>query len=332
MAFLTKGLMKSLLLVIFILLTSYSSALAQDPVNEEELVGFINGVVNGLVNANTLFTSQEEVSSGYFKLNTEGSGPGDSERVKFNVLKIPAHYSLCDDKDAAVRPYIRAVLGQASQIESVSPTEGATGLSDFSAVDTRSISLGGGADIELFDNFTLRPDFVATYSRIKNRYDYNNDVSLLIGAFVDGQVFNWNMDVMTYTPSVRAQYVIPLETLIVTLRSSYSYLLNKSFSSSSDILNVDSSTNLIRNGIIVEVPTGVSLFDTPISVRPFFSRSDLGGSAARALGFDYFYEVGGDLAFKVQDTLPLLSELSVGGSYTWGDDMEGVRIGIGASF
>ena len=323
--------MKKLITLTLGLFFVTSNCFAQDGVSdaqEQELINFVNGVVNGVVNANTLFTSQEAVSSGYFKLN---SGEDDS-RIKLRVLKIPFRYSLCDENEASVRPYVRGLLGQASQIESVAPVEGATGLSDFSAVDTWSGSLAGGVDIELFDHFTLTPDFAATYSRVRNRYNYNNDVSQIIGAFVDQQVFNWNMDVMTYTPSIRAQYVVPLETLTLTFQSSFSHLYNRSFSTSSDILEVDSSTNLVRNMAQVEVPTGATIFDIPINVRPFFSRTELGGSARKALGFSSYYESGMDLAFKVKDSLPLLSELSIGGAYTWGRDVEGVRFGIGGAF
>ena len=165
--------MKKLIILILVLLVSNGSCFAQNSVSdqqEKELLDFINGVVNGLVNSNTLFTSQEAVSSGLFKLDS-----GEDGQLKFNVMKIPFRYSLCDDKDAVVRPYIRGMLGQANQTESPAPVEGATGLSDFSGVYTYSASLGGGVNIKLFDHFTITPDFAATYSRIKNKYHYHNE-------------------------------------------------------------------------------------------------------------------------------------------------------------
>jgi hypothetical protein len=326
--------MKKLLSAFALLLLSTSPSVAQD-VSEDpqiaEFIDFVNSTVNGIVNASTLFTSQDAVSSGFVRLNfPEGSGnDGDP---KIDILKVPFKFSFCDEQDAKVRPYIRGVLGRAKQSEEILSIEGATGPNDTSTVTTSSATLGGGVDFEIFDNFTLSPDFTASYSRISNKYKYNNDVSQFLSTIIDGQVFNWDLDVMTYAPSIKAQYVIPLESLTITLASRFAHLINRSFDSTSDIIDVDSTTNIFRNGAAVEIPTGATLLDTPIALRPHISRNDLGGAAKSALGVSYFYESGLDLAFKVKEQLPIISEFSVGAAYTWGDDIEGFRIGVSAMF
>jgi len=316
------------LLALTILATTLSStAQAQEDVEIAEFVNLVDSTINSAVNAATLFTSQESVSSGYFKFKST-----EDPDTKLDVFRIPGQYSLCDDKDAMIRPFVRGQLGSLKVRESITPIEGATGVNDFSVLDVWTVEGGGGADIEPLDGLVITPEASIAYSRIENRYDYNNDVSQFLQPILDGQVFNTSLDVLTYSPKIKVAYTLPLEDVKVRFSSRYSYLYNDSFSTESDIVDVSSDTSIFQNGVEVKVPTGLTVLESPVAVRPFFVRSDIHGSAKDGLGFGHFYEGGLDIHFGMREAVDLPGELTVGTSYTFGDNFEGWRVGLGYIF
>lgn len=306
-----------------------SSAWAQDA-NDQDLAEFLDlfdRVVNQVVNAATLFSSQDSISSGYFRLKSD-----EDPDEKLDILKVPIRVSLSEDSDAEIRPFVLGHFGTLKDRESIQMDSTATGENDFSVIESWTLQGGGGVDILLFEGLTLTPQFSLAYTRLEHRYDYNNSVSQEFEPFVDGEVFNWNIDTITYAPRIGVSYELPFELVSLKLLSHYTYLYNDSFHSSSSLIDVSSDTSMFQNGIKARFPLGVQLLNGEVALDPFVLRSDVQGAARDGLGFDHFYEGGVDIALGTSESLGFVSEVTAGTSYTWTDDFEGLRIGFGATF
>ncbi len=317
-----------LFLIGAIILATTANAQEADP-DIDALLNDINQGINQIVNAATLFTSQESVSSGYFKFKANEPDESDTE---MDVLRLPARFDLSNDPDAQLKPFVRGQLGYLRASESLAAIEGG-GDADFSVIKTFTAELGGGVDIVLVEGLVLTPEGSISYSRVENNYDYNNPFSQqIIQPLFDEEAFNWDLDIITYSPKVKLAYTLPIDPVKITISSRYAYFYNDSVGSTSSIIDISSDTNLFQNGIQATIPLGFSVFESGVGFRPFFVRSDVHGAARRGLEFAHFYEVGGDFLFGTKESIGLLSELSVGSSYTFGHDFEGWRIGVGYKF
>lgn len=295
-----------------------------------QLLEEVNGAINHIVNATTLFTSQDGVSSGYFKFKSDDPASPDTE---LEVLRIPLRHSFERDRSVPLRPYLRGNLAKLKFTEEVTPFDGSMEQNDFTTTSNYTVGVGGGVEFEPVTGLVITPDFAVSYARIENDYDFNNSISQLLQPLFDGTILNWDIDVLIYSPSLRLAYTLPLfEAVKITPTTSYAFIYNDSVHSSSDVIDIESDTGIFQSGIDARIPLGIALLNSGMAVRPFGMRTDVHGSARRALGFNHFYEVGMDLAFDTSQTVGVISEISVGSSYTFTEDLEGWRVGFGWLF
>lgn len=315
---------KLLVVGVFIVGGVSSPAIAQveEQTLDELAVSFNNGI-NNATNAMTLFSGQESVSAGHFRFDSE---PGENQ--KLDVTRIPLQNTFGEEGDK-FRPYVGAMLGQAKFSQGIAALEGE--VFDFSTITSWTAGLNVGADWTLLEGLKITPEFALLYSRIENNYDFNAESSMVFLTPFNDIFFNWDIDVLTYSPSVAVAYELPIGRATITPRVKYTYLYNNSFDSSSPILDIDSSSHVLRSGIVANIPTGIEVFTSEVGVRPFFTRSDLYKAVEEGL-FDHFNEVGSELTFNTKESLKLVEELSLRGSYTWADNFEGWSFGVGYQF
>ena len=302
---------------------SYADAPA--PENSSDVAEFVNGLLNESINANTLFASQEAIATGRY-VQRQSSQPDKD----YTTNRVPGRYAFGDVKDP-VRPLI---VGNGALLRTTAGYNSPDGIgeSDFTVTSLFALSAGGGALVKLSDSVTFSPVVSLTYSHIKNRYDFNNPYSQGYLEQYESELFNWKMDVFTYTPSLKLYYQKDLGYGVFNYQIAYSYLLNDTISDDSPLIDVNSSTGLTSNRFDILIPTEITVDAASLFVRPMFQWNNISGNAVAGLGLRDLYEVGADLVVKGLETDTWVSTVTVGASYVTGDSFEGYHLGVGATF
>lgn len=293
--------------------------------NSGDIAEFVNGIINESVNANTLFASQEAIATGRFTQRQSSQPDKD-----YTTIRLPGQFAAGEEGDT-VRPVF---IGNGAMLRTTAGYESpdGEGEADFTVTSLFALSAGGGARVKLSDSLTVSPQFTLTYSHIKNRYDFNNPYSQTYLQVYESDLFNWTMDVFTYTPSLRLFYKYDLGFGIFNYQIAYSYLFNDTISDDSSLIDINTSTGLCSNRFDILMPTGVEIGDASLYVRPMFQWNNISGSAVAGLGLRDLYEVGADAVAKILDEDAALSTVTVGASYVTGDSFEGFHLGAGVTF
>ena len=290
-----------------------------------EVAEFVNGIINESVNANTLFATQEAISTGRFTQRQESQPDKD-----YTTIRLPAEFAFGDMGDS-VRPYVEGNGALLRATAGFNPPD-SLGEADFTVTSLFALSAGAGALIKLTDSWTLAPSTSLTYSHIKNRYDFNNLYSQTFLQQYESDLFNWIMDVFTYAPSLKLFYQRDLGFGVLNYQIAYTYLFNDTISDDSPAIDVNSSTGLCSNRVDLLIPTGFTLSASSLYVRPMFQWNNISGNAVGGLGLRDLYEVGADMVGKILDGDSFISTFTVGASYVTGDSFEGYHLGAGVTF
>lgn len=295
---------------------------AFEPLPPETTRAF-NRSVEEAVNAITLFTSQNSISAGAFKLDGQ-----DGYNSEFTVTRLPLSYMYGEAGDT-FRPIVRGVVGVYNSANTSPTGVFVNETNDFSRLYAWSFNGGIGLQSELASGLTLTPYFDLAYSHLKRKYDFNNSLSQTFLINYDRDVFNTSLDVLTYAPSLQLAYEMKCSTTDLKISTKYVHLFNDSFASKSSIINVSSDSGELQTTVEATHPLGASVYGMDLAVHPFVVRSDVYGDARKGVGLSYFHEYGVDLLFDVSRHTSIVKSLSFGSSYTSGESLHGWRLGLG---
>jgi hypothetical protein len=209
---------------------------------------------------------------------------------------------------------------------------GAEGEDDFSVSKLFSLATGGGVFLRVSDDLRLAASVAVAYSYLNNRYDFNNTFSREVLSPEDGFFYNWNLHVLTYSPTLRALYESRWGESLLNATLAYSQLFNDSIHSSSPAITIDSASGVMWMRTSVTQPLGIEAFSAPVALRPFFQWSNISGKAADGLDLVNLFEMGADVVLNLEQKFLVFSQMYWGGSYVTGDSFEGYHIGFGGKF
>ncbi len=295
----------------------FGTAQSQNLTPEQQDI--VNGVIGQAVNAITVFSSQPTVSTGSFKIDRTAEPD-----AHFDVIRFPFSIDLAEP--AEFTPFVDGGVGMFKAIEHFPALEGG-GEDDFSAIETTSAGLGGGFRWTPNEGVIVTPEFSAYYSHTSNHYDYNNQFSQEVYLPLGKEIFGWEVDTITYVPTIRIDYNPKVAFLTVNLWSKYSYLYNDSISTDSSTIDISSDSGLWQNSIGETIPLDASIRENPLFVHWAFTRTDIYGDGKVDLEFDNFYEASVELFADVADRLGPLRRLGLVLGHTFGHDLSGWRIG-----
>jgi hypothetical protein len=289
--------------------------------NEE----YANQVINETVNTNTLLASQDLIANGRYVQRRNGEP--DS---KYEMLRLPVEIPLAE-RDSVFRPFVMS-SGATLKVTTGASTINGEGESDFSVSRLFSVTGGGGAYFRLYERFFVVPSIGLTYTHLRNNYDYNNPYSQAVLQTLGGDFFNWKVDLLTYSPTIRFIYEGAMGSGTAKWVAGFSHLLNDSIHTTSDKIKVDSATGFLWNRIEYKKPLGVEVGGGELALRPIFQWSNISGKAAAGLNLVNLFEVGADLMTLFKDSGSFFSDVYVGASYVSGDSFEGYHLGLGGHF
>ena len=294
-----------------------SLAIAQ--ISAEEFNDRVNEAVNGV----TIFTTQDTASSGVFSFESDRAGESDRN---LDILKVPFAHTFGEEGES-VRPEFRAVIGNFQSNYSPAPqVSGET--ADFSRLDATTLGVSGGVVWNAWRELRVTPLFEVAWTHLKRRYDYNNSFSQANLLPFDREAFNTSVDVLTYSPSLEMDYTFKDGETTYVPKLRYAHLFNDSVSSKSSVIDIDSDSGLLQTFLDVNTPLGYNVKGFNLGLHPFIVRTDVFGAAKDAEGPNYFHEIGVDLTFE-HGSGSIISGFSIGGSYIFGEDFDGYRIGFG---
>lgn len=284
---------------------------------------YVRTRLNEAVNTNTLFASQDVISNGRFVQRRK-----DEPDTKYEMFRLPAEVGL-GNKDGSVRPFVRGTLGALRATSGVAPVEG-NGIDDFSVTELFALTSGAGAWVQVSDSLSFAPAVLVSYTHLNNSYDFNNSFSQEILKGQYGDFYNWSLDVLTYTPSLKVVYETTVGSGKWRNTIAASQLLNDSIHTTSSSAQINSASGIVSERIEYQRHLGVSVGSSKLAVQPFFQWSNISGKAASGLNLVNLFEVGADLISLLNEPWFIFSQVYVGASYVSGDNFEGYHIGLGA--
>lgn len=305
-------------------LVSAQSAISQElpiEVLPQEIRDSVNSSLSNAINGIHVFSASDSVSSGFFKFD-EDDGPD----TDMDVQKINVEYDLEPQADGAVVPFISALIGNVKIVGELPPES--EGANDFLTFSTTSFGAGAGLKISLPENFEVSPKLMVVYSRTRNNYDYNNEFSSTILSLFDGDLFNWDVDTLSVIPSLRLATELQTESLTVTPSIQYAHVRVESIWTNSELLDVQTSSDVLKVKLEAGLPINGTDADLPAALRIYAARSDIFGDARRGFELEDYYEAGFLVSVETGGSVPLFTEIGLGGSYIWNSDFDGFRIGL----
>lgn len=293
----------------------------------DDVRGAVNSNISNAINGVIIFSSTSAVGSGYFKFESEDDSPDTS----VDVLRVNGEYKLRSLGGERGVPFLHGGLGHFHLSEQSIPIDGG-GENDFSTITNDGVTLGGGVEYRATNGLFISPAFDFVYSHTKNHYDFNNPFSVENLKPYDRDVFNWDIDSMTYIPGITARYEVMAGSTMLIPSVSYMQSYVDGVRTDSRILNVSTSTGVLNTRLKADIPSGYSLNSSAISVVPQVSRTDIYGDARAGIGIGHFHELSLALIAKQQNFLPLFTNFGISGGYTFGEDMAGWRVGLEAEF
>ncbi len=287
---------------------------------------FANERINEAVNTTTLFASQDVLATGQFAKRRI-----DQPDTRYSMVRAPFEKRFADPEDRW-QPYVYG-SGALLRVSSgaTRPRE-AEGQDDFSTSKLFSLATGGGMYLRISDELKLAASVAVAYSYLQNSYDFNNTFSQEVLLPDDGLFYNWNLQVLTYSPTIRALYEDWWGESLVNATFAYSQLFNDSVASSSPVISIDSASGVLWMRTSATQPIGLEAFSAPVALRPFFQWSNISGKAADGLNLVNLFEIGADVVLNFQEKFLVFSQMHWGGSYVTGDSFEGYHIGFGGKF
>lgn len=267
-------------------------------------------------------------ASYYIDDGTAEGGRIDSYKISPSHTFAPIH---------GIKPYLEGTFGflDASQtleanLEAGQPTR--------SEVDIKTLALLGGAgvEIDLFEGTVLRPILLAGYAHIWDTDSTSGPLAEELVRAGDGIVFNVRTNSLLLGGAVEVEHsgrLDPVTDINYGAKIRYNQLYDKVFSASDPVLEGGGTFGIFTAGASVDGPLwGFSLLDRELRWIGFATNTYLPDSSKDALGFSYFFEVGGGLELVDRSVVGGLEGLSVRSSVLFGNNVYGWTAGLNLEF
>ncbi|WP_028571964.1 Solitary outer membrane autotransporter beta-barrel domain [Desulfonatronum lacustre] len=274
------------------------------------------------------FTSQTGVTQGGFVFVDEA---GDD--FKMDVVKAPLRYYF-SPPESRTRPFLKFSYGYArtsTSYPSSSLYPEDRDIRDRDRSRTHSISLTPGVKWEYMPGFFIEPTIGFAYSHIEYKYDYNTRfMRELVTHYpsLDRDLFNTTVDLYSVSPGLRHEIEYPLGPGILGFDLQYAYSYSKPWRSKSRFADFTVHSGFLGTTLDYELPTGLTLWDKDLAVKPFLARTDLFADFREGMEMNHFYEFGLGFILDVGDFGNLFSRISLSGSYINGEGLRGWKFGL----
>lgn len=274
------------------------------------------------------FTAQTGVTQGSLVFSSD-----HDEDYSLKVFKAPLQYYFAPP-ESRLRPFLTVSYGHARTSISyrsadVYPED--RDVRDRDRSRTNSFGLTSGVSWEYIPGFSLEPTLGLASTRIEYQYDFNTRfMQEVIAQYpsLDRDAYNTSVDLYSVSAGLRHCVAYPLGPGLFGFDLQYAYQYSNPWRSESSFVDFSVHSSFLGTTLDYELPTGLSLLDRGISLKPFVTRTDLFGDLEKGMQMDHFYEFGLGVILDVGPIGNLFSRISLGGSYITGDDFHGWKFGV----
>jgi len=314
-----------------------SAADAQVYPNEQELRAALEDAaersnLSQAFQALSIFNVTPGVSAATFYVGDEDGKEDKIESYKFSPSRTfePVY--------DGIKPYVEGTVGYL-----VGKQDVAAQLSDkgttTSSIDIRTIAFLGGAGVEfdIVEGTVIRPIFLAGYSRIWDSSKTRGPDSQTLDNAGKGIIFDAWLNTAMVGGAVELEhvgYTDPQTDINYVANVRYDQLYANTFSASNSVLEGSSTFGVLTARAEFDGPVwGVNLLDRELRWIAFASNTYLpGDDESDALGFSYFFEVGGGLELVDRSVIDGLEGVSLRSSVLFGDNVYGWTAGFSLEF
>lgn len=217
------------------------------------------------------------------------------------------------------RPFLILNYGTATSIGDL-PARG-IGRSEVH-INASSYLLGGGIRFDPCRYVSLLPTFSLSYNHVRGEAEGNGLDSAIVRLTLNREIVNWRSESLTYLPELEVHFRLPLGDFELRARVEASYLISRTFSSSTRLQRFKSESLLLINTLELDWDTGLSLATVPIHLMPSLRYMHVEGDAVTALGTQDLFGVAFAVIGDTHGKVPFSSILGVQASYVFGVHVE----------
>ncbi len=217
------------------------------------------------------------------------------------------------------RPFLILNYGTATSIGDF-PVRG-VGRSEVH-IDASSYLMGGGIRFDPCRYISFLPTFSLSYNHVRGEGEGNGLDSAIVRLTLNREVVNWRSESLTYVPELEVHFRLPLGKFELRARVEASYLVSRTFSSSTRLQRFKSESLLLINTLELDWDTGLSLASIPIHLMPSLRYMRVEGDAVTALGTQDLFGVAFAVIGDTHGKVPFSSILGVQASYVFGVHVE----------
>ena len=284
--------------------------------------------IQGLVG----FTAFPGVSAANFTVDTDLEDASDSDVTKV-VLPLARDFAEVGVLDATL--YGELTLGYVRIDQELDNFEAGSPLE--SSVDSRIEAFSGiaglGLTIPLGYGTAIRPIALAGYSRTEQNSDFSGPGAALLDEISDGILFNFDVNQALFGGAVALVNETRLpRDLGFTGEIRYNHIVSEGFDASDRIYETRTDFGVMTSLAELDGPTGFSVFGFDVRWLGSLAGSYFPGTSSDALGFDYFIEAGGGLAFLDPTIVRGVEGLQLRGSAVLGNGVTGWSASLALQF
>ncbi len=282
----------------------------------------------------TIFGAARGITAANFNVEDGGS------ELDLGATKLGPSHSFDWEPVEGVRPYVEGTFGYLNTEQTVDfdlapfadPSEGATRASVD--IDTFTFLGGVGAEIALAAGTVARPIFLAGYSHTSDEGDVTGPLAPEIAAAGDGIVFDVRINSVLLGGALEIEHGRSFEARDINLlgRVRYTHLFDNVVSASDPVLDTDGDFGVLSSGVELDGPTGLTVFGRELRWIGFAANTYLPGAQNDALGFSFFFELGGGIEIVDREVISGIEGVSLRGSGIVGDNVTGWSAGLSIEF
>jgi hypothetical protein len=255
----------------------------------------------------------------------------DSDIVR---LILPLSHQFAEPRLLGGALYLEATFGYSKVEQSVRvDADGPSSTRIDRDLTSLSALTGFGLGFELFPRTILRPIALLGYAHLEDDADFDGPGAEAIELIADGIFLNVSAQELLYGAALELAHGHDLGLgLNLETNARYNHLWGATLDASDDALAGDSDFGVFTAAATLDGPMPATAFGRELRWLAFVTHSRFPGSSGDAVGFDYFFELGGGLEIVDRGVVAGIEGVSLCASYITGDGVTGLSLGAQLEF
>jgi hypothetical protein len=307
---------KIILIVLFSLSNIYADEL--DDILQE-LRANVHKAVIANTNALMVFTSQDMISSGKYKIE------GTQNNSSLNIINFPFLYHF--KNDSFYNFFVLGSLGRSVMDTKVSVIEDS--IPDETSFETYIAKIGGGIRIKDQYGFEALLGVSIIYSHIYNNYEFKNEISDIYKEIFEDEFANKSLQNISYDLYLEFAYRPNFDGWKPYAVLNYNYYDTKSLKDIDELGKFTTRSSVTALHLGMESAELFDIYMMPVTFEFYTAGSIVTGDIETSLEFNGYGELGTLLHLYLKDKQYPITEVYIGYSEVHSNKINGYNLGFG---